>query len=40
VNEILFPVGCSFVLYAAQKLGSKEAERDAMKSERFFANDE
>jgi hypothetical protein len=28
VNEILFPVGCSLVLFAATSLGKKAAERD------------
>ncbi len=28
INEIVFPVGCSFVLYTAQKLGEKSAKQD------------
>lgn len=28
INEMLFPVGCSLVLYAAQKIGEKQAETD------------
>lgn len=42
VNEIIFPVGCSLVLYAAQKLGEQGAGKkwNPIKAERFFSQED
>ncbi|MCL4678876.1 MAG: hypothetical protein KJ017_09840 [Alphaproteobacteria bacterium] len=42
INEIIFPVGCAIVLFAAQKLGEKTAEtsKNDEKYERELAHDE
>ncbi len=42
INEIIFPVGCSAVLFAAQKIGEKGAETTQKEAnlEREFAHEE